>query len=108
MADQPNSAEGKNQGQGPSTQTKAPEIPVLQTPLNEERAKKRDMQEETPTGVSAEQQGEKRQRLNPYLEEEFPEETTGQQAPSFLETSTSSFQQEQERQHGVEVTSTKQ
>jgi len=94
MADRRDSAEGQNQGQGPSTQTKAPEIPVIQTPLNEERAKKRDRQEETPIGVSVEQQGEKRRRLNPYLEEELPEETTGQQAPSFLETSTSSFQQE--------------
>jgi len=38
MADQPDASKG----QGPSTQTKVPEIPVLQTPLNEERAKKRD------------------------------------------------------------------
>jgi len=90
---------------------------VLQTPLNEERAKKRDRPEETPTGVSTDQQGEKRQSLNPYSEEEFAEETTGnlrdegtseQQIPPFLETSTSSFQQEKERQLGVEVTSTKQ
>ena len=89
---------------------------MLQTPLNEERAKKRDRPEETPTGASTEQQGEKRKRLNPYPEEEFIEETTGnlrgegtseQQIPPFLETSTSSFQQEQERQPGVEVTFTK-
>ena len=80
---------------------------MLQTPLNEERAKKRDRQEETPAGVSAEQQGEKGQILNPYTKEELLEETTGQQAPSVLETSTSSFQQEQERQHGVEVTPTR-
>jgi len=108
MADRPDTTKEQNQGQGPSTQTKAPEIPVLQTPLNEERAKKRDKQGETPTGGSTKQQGEKRQRLNPYSEEELPEQTTGQQAPSVLETSTSSFQQEQERQHGVEVTSTRQ
>ena len=65
MADQSDASKG----QGPSTQTKVPEIPVLQTPLNEERDKKRDRQEETPTGGSTKQQGEKRQRLNPYSEE---------------------------------------
>ena len=74
---------------------------MLQTPRNEERAKKRDRQENTPTGGSAEQQGEKRQRLNPYFEEELVEETRGnlrgeesieQQAPPILETSTISYQ----------------
>lgn len=113
MADQPDASKG----QGPSTQTKVPKIPVLQTPVNEEIAKKRDRQKETPTGGSEEHQGEKRQRLNPYSEEELAEETAGnlrgeetteQQAPPILESSTSSFEQEQERQHGVEVTSTKQ
>jgi len=38
MVDQPDASKG----QGPSTQTKVPEILVLQTPLNEERAKKRE------------------------------------------------------------------
>lgn len=42
MTDRPVSVEELNQEQGPSTQAKAPEIPVLQTPLNEERDKKRD------------------------------------------------------------------
>ena len=56
MEDQPDASKE----QGASTQIKVPEIPVLQTPLNEERAKKRDRQEETPTGGSADQQGEKR------------------------------------------------
>jgi len=77
MEDLPVSAEEQSQEQGPSTQTKAVEIHVLQTPLNEERAKKRDRHEETPTGVSVEQQGEKRQILKPYSREELPEETTG-------------------------------
>lgn len=74
---------------------------MLQTPRNEERAKKRDRQEDTPIGGSTEQQGEKRQRLNPYFEEELAEETRGnlrseesteQQAPPILETSTISYQ----------------
>ena len=81
---------------------------VLHTPLNEERAKKRDRQEETPTWASTNQQGEKRQRLNPYAEEELLEETVGRQVPLSMETSASSFQQEQERQYGVEVTSPRQ
>jgi len=79
MADRPDAAKEQSQGQAPSTQANAPEAPVLQTPLNEERAKKRDRQEETPTGAFIEQQAEKRQRLNPYAEEEFIEETTGNQ-----------------------------
>lgn len=76
MADQPVSIDEQSQGQDPSTQTKVTEIPVLQTPLNEERAKKRDRLEETPPGTSTEQQGEKRQRLNPFSEEEMPEAPT--------------------------------
>ena len=89
---------------------------MLQTPLNEERAKKRYRQEDTPLVGSAEQQWEKRQRLNHYSEEEMAEETAGnlrgegtteQQIPPILETSTSSYQQELERQHSVEVTSTR-
>ena len=107
MAEWPVSTDEKSQGQDPSTQAKVMEIPVLQTPLNEERAKKRDRQEETPTGTSTDQQGEKRQRLNPFSEEEIPERPTEQQVPPSMETSASSFQQEQERQQGVEVTSTR-
>ena len=101
MVDRPYAAKDQSQGQAPSTQASAPKAPVLQTPLNEERAKKRDRQEETPTGASTEQQGEKRQRLNPYTKDEFTEETTGnqrgeetieQRIPPSMETSASSFQ----------------
>lgn len=77
MTDQLAISKEQGQGQGPSTQIKAPEIPALQTPLNEERGKKRDRQEDTPISGPAEQPGEKRQRLNPYSEEELLEETTG-------------------------------
>jgi len=48
MADQLDTSNEQSQGKGPSTQTKVPEIPVLQTPLNEERGKKRGRQEDTP------------------------------------------------------------
>jgi len=44
MVDQPDTSKEQSQGQDPLTQTKVPEIPVLQTPLNEERAKKRERQ----------------------------------------------------------------
>ena len=85
------SKDEQSQGQDPSTQEKVTKVSVLQTPLNEERAKKRDRQEETPVGTSIDQQGEKRQRLNPYSEEEFPEGPTEQQVPSSMEASASSF-----------------
>jgi len=70
----------------------------LQTPANEERPKKRDRKEETPPGTSTDQPGEKRQRLNPFSEEEMPEWPAEQPVPPSMETSASSFQQEQERQ----------
>jgi len=115
MTDRPDTVKDQSQGQAPSTQASAPEAPILQIPFNEERAKKTDRQEETPTGRTTEQKGEKRQRLSPYAKEEFTEETTGnqrgeetieQRIPPSMEISASSFQQEQERQQGVEVTST--
>lgn len=101
MADRPDTVKYQSQGQAPSTQASAPEAPVLQTPLNEERAKKRDIQEETPTGTTTEKQAKERQRLNPYAEEEFTEKTTKnqrgeetieQRIPPIMETSTNSFQ----------------
>jgi len=52
MADRPDTAKDQSQGQVPSTQASAPKAPVLQTPLNEERAKKRDRQEDTNTGTN--------------------------------------------------------
>jgi len=42
MADWLDTAKEQSQGQAPLTQTKVPEIPVLQTPLSEERAMKKD------------------------------------------------------------------
>ena len=117
VIEQPTTSKEQSQGQAAPLQIEALQVPALQTPLNEERAKKRDRQEDTPIGGSAEQQGEKRHRLNPYSEEELAEEMTGnlrgeetteQSAPPILETSTSSYQQERERRHVVEVTSTRQ
>jgi len=56
----PTSTDEQSQGKDPSTQTKVTEIPVLQTLVNEEKARKRDREEETPPRKSGDQQGEKR------------------------------------------------
>jgi len=108
MAEQPTSTDQQTQGQAPPMQEATVEIPVLQTPANEERIKKRDRQEETPLTASTDQPGEKRQRLNPFSEEEMPERPSGSMIPPSIETSASSFQQEQERQQGAEVSSSRQ
>ena len=88
----------------------------MQTPLNEERNKKRDRETTTPINGPTEKPGAKRQRLNPLSEEEIIEETTeslreeravSQKTPPFGETSPSSQRQELERQHSVEVSSTR-
>jgi len=63
------------QEQIPPVRTKAAEIPALQTPLNEEKCKKRDREETTPISGLVEQPGAKRKRLNPLSEEEIIEET---------------------------------
>ena len=42
------------QGKTPPVQTKTAEVPTLQTPLNEEKGKKRDREDPTPMGGPAE------------------------------------------------------
>lgn len=88
----------------------------MQTPLNEERGKKRDRETTTPTSGPMEQPGTKRQRLNPLSEEEMMKETidnhieeraVSQQTSPLGETSLSSQRQELEIQHSVEVSSTR-
>jgi len=77
----------------------------LQTPQREDISRKRDR--ETPLTTST-TQGEKRQRLNPFSEEEMPiGQSSGVGLPS-MEASASSFQQEQERAAGGEVSSSSQ
>ena len=105
MVEQPTSIDQQTQGQAPPMQEIIVEIPVLQTPANEERIKKRDRQEETPLTTSTDQPGEKRQRLNPFSEEEMPERPTKGMVPPSIVTLASSFRQEQERQQGAEVSS---
>jgi len=101
----------KTQEQAPPQQTEALQVSALQTPANEERGRKRDWEDSTPASGSTQQPEAKRQRVDPPAEEEISEESlesprrdreTSQQTP------TSSFQQEQERQHGMEVSSSTQ
>lgn len=49
--------------------------PILQTPLNEEKNPKRDREDATPSSIPADQTYAKRQRLNPFYEQEYTEET---------------------------------
>jgi len=105
VADTEQKAMTDQQGQIPLVQSKAPEILALQTPLNEEKGKKRDREEATPISGPTEQPGTKRQRLTPLSEEEIFEETTKslrgervtQQTSPVVDTSTSSHRQELER-----------
>jgi len=101
----------QSQEQAPPQQTEALQVPALQTPANEERGRKRDREDSTPASGSKQQPKAKRQRVDPPVKEEISEEVlesprrdreTSQQTP------TSSFQQEQERQHGMEVSSSTQ
>jgi len=110
MTDPPTTSKEQGQGQAPSLQTKAPEVPALQTPPNEERSKKRDREETTPTSGSTEQPEAKRQRVDPLPKEEIIEKITEsprEERATSQQTSTSSHRQEMERQHGMEVSSSR-
>ena len=77
---------------------------MLQTPKKEEKGKKRDREQETPLTTST-TQGEKRHKMNPLSEEEMPIGQSLGMGPPSMEASASSFQQEQERTVGGEVSS---
>lgn len=108
MAKAPANTEQQTQEKFLPRQEVTVETSVLQTPTNEERTRKRDREEETPLTTSTNQQGEKRQRLNPSPKEEVPIRPSMGMGPPSAEASASSFQQEQERQHGGEVSSSRQ
>lgn len=111
MTNQPTTSKEQAQGKAPSLQTEAPQVPALQTPLNEERSKKWDREETTPASGSTKQPEAKRQRVDPQTEEEISEEITGsprKERETSQQTSTSSHRQEMERQHGMEVSSSRQ
>ena len=104
MAEAPGPTDEPMQEKEPPVQNVTVETSVLQTPINEDRSKKRDREEQTPLSTATSQQGEKRQRLNPFSEEEMPFGQT-QMGPPSMEVSASSLQQEQQRVLGGEVSS---
>ena len=75
---------------------------VLQTPQKEDINRKRDR--ETPL-TSYINQGEKRQRLNDFSEDDIAIRQAMGMGPPSREASASSFQQEQDRIMGGEVSS---
>ena len=79
MSKQSETSQKQAQTQARPTQVNIGEPPILQTPLDEERNKKRNREVATPASGPSEQPGAKRKRLNPLLEEEFIEETTDSQ-----------------------------
>ena len=107
MAEAPISTKQQAQENVPLRKETVVEASVLQTPQNEERNRKRDREQETPLTTST-TQGEKRQRLNPLSEEEMPIGQSLGMGPPSMEASASSFQQEQERIIGGEVSSSSQ
>ena len=99
------------QTQAPIQQTEAPTVPALQTPAHEERGKKRDREESTPASGSTQQTEAKRQKVDSPVIEEISEEileSPRKEKEDIQQTATSSFQQEKERQHGMEVSSSTQ
>lgn len=93
-------------------------LPIVKTPLNEEKNPKRDSEEATPSSRPISQAYVKRKRLNPFLKQEFIEEiarTTGTERAESKQTTPSRGTQEPsttqaqmlERQQSVEVSSFK-
>jgi len=86
-------------------------MPALQTPAHEERGKKRDREDSTPASGSTQQPESKRQRVDSSFEEEISEEILGsprRDREGSQQMPTSSFQQEQDIQHAMEVSSSTQ
>jgi len=114
MTYQPTSSNQQGQGKIPPTQTNAPEMPTLHTPLNEEKGKKRDREEATPISGPTEKPKAKRQRVDPLPKEEVIEEiieSPGSERENnpltsqVIETSTSSHGKQLGKQHSVEISS---
>jgi len=108
---QSSATKDQQSAQDPPLQTEQIQNPVLQTPLNNERGKKRDREEITPPTGSVQQPETKRPRTDPEAEGEISEELEGSQNRERQEsqqTTTSSAHPEHPQQHTVEVSSSKQ
>ena len=111
ITEQPTTSMEQSQEQASPQQTEELQVPALQTLANEERGRKRDQEDSTPASGSKQQPEAKRQRVDPPVEEEISEEfleSPRRDRETSQQTPTSSFQQEQERQHGIEVSSSTQ
>jgi len=108
---QPSTTQDQQLTQALPLQTEQIQNPVLQTPLNSERGKKRDREEITPPAGSVQQPEAKRPRTDPEAEIEIIEEMEGSQnreGQVSQQTTTSSVHPELPQQHTVEVSSSKQ
>ena len=109
VIEQPLTSMEETQGKAPPQKTEALQVPPLQTPVNEERGRRRDREDSTLASGSVKQLESKRQRVDPPIEEEVSEEVIeSPRRETSQHTPTSSFQQEQDRQHGMEVSSSTQ
>ena len=107
MTEQPQTSQGQEQVRIPPTQLNEPEISILQTPLNVEKGKNREVESATPFGGSSEQQGVKRQKLTPLPEDEsFQEIPDSQGTEDSQQTNTGSGTGIQ-RQQSAEISSFK-
>ena len=91
----------------PPRQDITAEASILQTPQREDTFIFRKRDREIPPTASK-THGEKRRRINPFSEEEMPMGQSFGIVPPSRETSASSFQQEQDRTLGGEVSSSRQ
>lgn len=101
----------QSQEQAPPQQTKAPQMPILQTPAHEDRGRKHDREDSTPTSGSTQQLESKRQKFDSPFEEEISEEipeSPRRDREGSQPTPTNSFQQELDRQQVMEVSSSTQ
>ena len=95
----------------PPPQTEPVTAPILQTPAHEERGTKRDREESTPFSGSSHQPEVKRQRADSPEVEDITEDvldSARKDREGSQHTGTSSFQQEQTLQLGLEVSSSSQ
>lgn len=95
----------------PPPQKEPVTAPILQTPAHEERGTKRDREESTPLSGSSHQPEAKRQRADSTEVEDITDdvlESERKDKEGSQHTGTSSFQQEQTLQLGLEVSSSSQ
>ena len=116
MTEQPQTSKGRDQLQVSYVQTNPVEMSILQTPLNVEKGKKRDVEVATPFTGSSQQPQTKRQKLNTppevesideILDSQGQEQLDSQQTGSVSGASTTSQRKELQKQPSIEISSFK-